>query len=450
MLLHTGFHVKTAWLDYRHLVEWRGHMERHGRELRIFSFICCLGLLTGVAMLFAPPAGLAADYPFRIDEDALSGAPVSTLNRPLTQADVIRVKDGHFYTVGPDLSIGTADDVRVKFWGVNLLPPLVFPKTQADADLLAARLAKLGFNLVRLHGLDNVSADQFKTILQTPLTTPFPQLNSTNLQALDWLFDAFKNHGIYVDLNLKVGYQFSNSKDCYTDDGGNRRCVADPLAKTPQYPTGRSMPPGSGPLDLFDNDMKKLQKDYFKLLLSRYGDHPTIAMVEINNENSLMEEYWMDGSIFPPLYATELDVLWNTWLKQKYGDDGVLRTAWEPPPNPSANVNMVQNANFATLQGGLPVGWVLEQTPLNGQSNWGSIRIDTTGEALLSVDNVPQKYWYVLLGQRGLSINQGTTYRLQFSARSDAQRKIRVTVQGLGQNYAANAMVVPILAVDVD
>jgi hypothetical protein len=41
-------------------------------------------------------------YPFAVDQDHLTGAPdFSRLNHPITPADRVFVKNGHFYTVGP-------------------------------------------------------------------------------------------------------------------------------------------------------------------------------------------------------------------------------------------------------------------------------------------------------------------------------------------------------------
>jgi len=60
-------------------------------------------------------------YPFGIDQDNLQGPPdFSFLNHSLTGADRVFVKDGHFYTVGEDLSPNTEDDQRIRFYGVNL------------------------------------------------------------------------------------------------------------------------------------------------------------------------------------------------------------------------------------------------------------------------------------------------------------------------------------------
>src|SRR6516225_1051917 len=90
-------------------------------------------------------------FSFGTDQDNLGGAPdFSFLNHPLTAADRVFVKNGHFYRVGQDLAPGTADDRRVRFFGVSLAFGANFP-TSDDAARIARRLRRLGVNLVRLH-----------------------------------------------------------------------------------------------------------------------------------------------------------------------------------------------------------------------------------------------------------------------------------------------------------
>jgi hypothetical protein len=51
----------------------------------------------------------------------------SHLNKPLTSADTITVAGAHFVRVGPDMKVGTPDDERVRFFGVNLSHEAAFP-----------------------------------------------------------------------------------------------------------------------------------------------------------------------------------------------------------------------------------------------------------------------------------------------------------------------------------
>src|SRR5688500_4389921 len=100
-----------------------------------------------VLLIFAAVArGQSGLYVFKIDQDTLAGAPdFSSLNKPLTAADALVVRDGHFYReIGGD---------PVRLFGVNLVRSAALP-SPSDAGRIARRLRKLGVNLVRLHGYD--------------------------------------------------------------------------------------------------------------------------------------------------------------------------------------------------------------------------------------------------------------------------------------------------------
>src|ERR1041385_6448147 len=114
--------------------------------------------LTAASLLFAlclPVVGQERLYQFAVDQDRLAGAPdYGFLNHPIGAGDRIFVKDGHFYAVGKDLKPNTADDVRVRFFGVNTAFSANFPEVQ-DAARIAKRLRRMGVNLVRLHHMDS-------------------------------------------------------------------------------------------------------------------------------------------------------------------------------------------------------------------------------------------------------------------------------------------------------
>src|SRR5262245_27771621 len=93
------------------------------------------------SLLALPPVSY---YQFPIDQDRLSGAvDFSFLNHPLSAADRIFVREGHFLRVGNDLKPETADDERIRMFGVNLAFGANFP-AETDARRIAKRLRRLG------------------------------------------------------------------------------------------------------------------------------------------------------------------------------------------------------------------------------------------------------------------------------------------------------------------
>lgn len=243
-------------------------------------------------------------YRFHIEQDRLAGAPdFSFLNKPLGPADRIFVRDGHFYKVGADLRPRTRDDERVRFFGVNLCFGGNFPEPQ-DALRIAKRLRRLGVNLVRLHHMDS-SPDSEPASARSLLTTaPYPTLNPIAVTRLRGLLDALRAEGIYVNLNLHVGYEFRPDLD-----------------GVPALPGRPRLPTQSKPLHIFYPRMVELQAEYARKVIHALGlnDDPVLAMVEINNESSLVES-WQRGNLEKILageYQAELDRQYETYLRGK-------------------------------------------------------------------------------------------------------------------------------------
>lgn len=214
-----------------------------------------------------------------IDQDHLAGAvDFSFLNQPLTPDHRVTVRDGRFVD-----ALGR----RVLFWGVNLAFGANFPEP-ADAVRLAKRLRRLGVNLVRLHHMDT-SPDADPSNARSILTTaPYPTLNPVAVERLRALLDALREEGIYVNLNLHVGYAF--------------RPGVDPIPSL-----GFPVPTHSKPVHILNDRMVELQCDFARNVIRalRLRDDPVLAMVEINNESSLLysfqtgalKKYWPEATL---------------------------------------------------------------------------------------------------------------------------------------------------------
>ncbi|MBI4902263.1 MAG: hypothetical protein HY820_01425 [Acidobacteria bacterium] len=268
-------------------------------------------------LLTAAALSLAAQdyYPFSINQDQVAG-PVdfSSLNRPLTSADRLFVRDGHFYRIGLDGEPNTADDERVRLYGVNLAFSANFP-TSDDATRIAKRLRRLGVNLVRLHHMDTQPDSQPSNAASILTTGPYPTLNTFSVDRLKAFLRALSAEGIYIDLNLKVGYTF-------------RPAIDGVPTMSPAIPTQ------SKPLHIFYPRMVDLQQEFTRNLLDALdlNNDPVLGVVEINNENSMLWE-WQVTNLDSKLnggYLTELSNQWNDHLRARYPDTETLRKAWQP------------------------------------------------------------------------------------------------------------------------
>ncbi len=252
-------------------------------------------------------------YPFEIDPRAFVGFDAAPV-RPLTPADRIEAHEGHFYRVGADETVGTDDDSRVRFFGVNLSFDANFPE-EADARALADTLSKLGVNAVRLHHLDSRLTpleDRPRGVLATG---PYPTWHEQGLRRLRGLIEALADKGIYVNLNLRVGYRIRPEVDAL-----------------PELDESRMHRPNAAPLLNFHPEGIQRQIRYATELIERLGlrRNPALAMVEISNESSLLAAWyrheWRDAT--PPEYVGVLEAQWRAWLTQRYGSLTAACAQW--------------------------------------------------------------------------------------------------------------------------
>ena len=208
----------------------------------------------------------------------------------------IESRDGHF--------VEAATGKRVRFFATNLGARADFPSRE-DADKIAARMAKLGINLVRLHHLQNNWETDDGTIWLPG--KPYLDVDPVQVDKLDYLITALKRNGIYTNLNL------STTRD-YIPEVGFPESVNDIPFRHHKK------------VDKFNRRMIQLQQEYAAKLLDRvnpytglaYRDEAALAFIEINNENSLVgwpgETPGEGLDTLPEPFRSELVALWDSWL----------------------------------------------------------------------------------------------------------------------------------------
>ncbi len=255
-------------------------------------------------------------FPFVISYDAPDNASsvAHFLDAPAGKHGFVRIENGRF--------VNDAGPVRLH--ATNLTGPANFP-THEQADKLAARLARFGINCVRLHYFDDAYGN-FMTEKRAGIFGDNPkslrELDPRQVERQDYLIAAFKNRGIYVDMNLHVA-RMLDERDGFS---------------------GKEQRPGLDKgVDNFEPRMIALQKEYARRLLTRvnpytgtaYVNEPCVAVIEINNENSLFTQYHA-GAIdrLPEPYAGEFRWQWNDWLRKKYASTAAMLDAWKWTPSP--------------------------------------------------------------------------------------------------------------------
>ncbi|TAE50147.1 MAG: T9SS C-terminal target domain-containing protein [Bacteroidetes bacterium] len=303
-----------------------------------------------------------------------------------------------------------------RFWGVNLVASGAFPD-KSKASYIAARMRKMGINLVRFHHIDNPNwAGNEGTLFYQGQSTR--SLNLSNLDKLEYLIAKMKQNGVYVNMNLNVSRTF-NALDGVV--------YADSLGEFGKAVT------------VFDPRLVFLQREYAQQLLSHVNpytglalkDDPVLAMVEIINENSLYGA-WKDGWLTPfknggritRRHSLMLDSLFQDFLLAKYGSQDTLAAAWSPASQGGSSSNLLINSGFENSS---VAPWGLELfSGAQAQVSVSPTAYSGTQSARVQVTQTTGTDWHIQFLQAGMSVQKDSSYVLTFYARSDANRTLNI------------------------
>jgi hypothetical protein len=360
-------------------------------------------LIILAALLTFGGSGLASAeeplFPFVISYDSPDNVTnlSAWLPRPAGKQGFVRDRNGHLAT----------DTGRIRFWAVNIVGGGCTP-THEQAERVAARLARLGINCIRIHHLDS-----------GPIWGDSPNkltIDPKQLERLDYLIYQCKLHGVYTNVNLHVSRTLGSAEG---------------------FPHSELLPMFDKAVGQFEPRMIELQKKYARDLLTHvnpytktaYTDEPAVAFVEISNEDGIIFE-WSNGKLdaLPEPYATTFRELWNGWLRKKYGSTDKLREAWGGNATPELGKELLAGGGFSRPwsehwrvdgdeQTKVDVA-VEPDTPAKGQQ---ALR--------LAVKRPGQLSWMPILVHNGVSYKKGATYTLTFQIRCDTARHCPVMAQ---------------------
>lgn len=166
-----------------------------------------------------------------------------------------------------------ADGSPARFWGANLAAYPLFLTPRDEVVKQARRMARLGYNLMRIHHHDSDWVEPNIFGRKSPTTR---RLDPRALESLDWWIKCLRDEGIYVWLDMHVGRTIKPG-DGLTEG-------ADEVARH------------QGSLKEFcyyNGQLQDLMKDYQREYLGhlnrqtglRYRDDPAVIGVLITNEN---------------------------------------------------------------------------------------------------------------------------------------------------------------------
>ncbi len=328
-------------------------------------------------------------FPFPID---VADSTTSPINLGFLQ-DSPAGSQGFLKVMGEHLIDDTGKVVRL--FGTNFCGSSCFPPAE-EAVSVAAHLKKNGVNIVRLHHMDNDWSPQSTLIANNALTT----LDAGNLDRLDRLAAELIKQGIFLNINLHVSRTYEN-----TPKGA------------PDYSKG---------LDYFHPPFIAAFKSYARQLLTHvnpytkraYKDEPGVAIVEMNNENTLVQNPWWLAELGEP-FRSELRNLFIAHLKKTYSSTSALQASWGINDG-SIGPDLIRNGNY------------MNQTEYwNSEANHGAAAtlVPIEGGICWTGKTAGAQSWSIQLSQNDLGFDERSAYRVSFRARSASSAKLQIHAQ---------------------
>lgn len=229
--------------------------------------------------------------------------------------------------IGGNFVLGNGRPVH--FWGVNVSFANI-NQPHFLVRLMARRLAAAGVNMVRFH-------DSLLNTSHSPAV-----ISMHRLHALQYMVWALKQQGIYTDLST------------YYAAWVTAAALQAKGYKPGQWPSG---------LLIVDPRIQRIERQWMRTILTSpdpfndvpLGRNPAVAIVEIQNEDSLL--FWNLGSkSFPPRQWHRLEHQFAIWLIHRYGSLKAAYATWNRlAKNPNAGVNV--HDNFAKQRVWLYGAW---------------------------------------------------------------------------------------------
>lgn len=255
----------------------------------------------------AAAAGAGDWFAVTADEDPLSPESVIDMSR-LVPAPAGQF--GHIVADGKDLRF-EKNKQAVKFWGcgANVESGRY---TKAQMTQRAKYLRKFGVNIVRQHAVFDELQSGGK-------------IDPKKLDEYDYWFAELKKQGIYSDWSVfyhfTIGPDAGYPEELYRELDGrdDRKDTYGIICMSPELWAIRN------------KTLVALLEHKNPYTGLRYADDPALAIVEMNNEDSIFfwnPLGWLSDGKRMPRHSEQLRQRWAAWVAAKYKTDEALRAAW--------------------------------------------------------------------------------------------------------------------------
>jgi len=210
-------------------------------------------------------------------------------------------KHGFLTRQGEDLVF--EDGTPARFWGANVAAYAIF-RPEAEITAQAKRLARLGYNLVRIHHHDSTGWVSPTVIDKSKADSR--QLDADGIAALDMWINALTAEGIYVFIDLHVGRQLKE---------GDRSTSLGTVSTFDEMKKNEGEVKGFAQ---YEPTVQKLMVEFQQTYLSHvnphhgkaYKDDPAIVGLLLTNENDITHHF--GNSALPDKDNPVLNALFNT------------------------------------------------------------------------------------------------------------------------------------------
>lgn len=256
------------------------------------------------------------------DEPILTGPP------PPPPHGQITVRDGHLVD---------EHGRRVRLWGVNCVDEP--NRTYREMTFIARRIRQMGFNAVRMHlydgrfidpGATNARGERTSLVFQQPRRG-----DGSPLDKLDYFIYCCEREGLYIYMTFD---RFSPQTAFAPGDYDVLPPESEEDRKAWQQAV-QELHRGACDEHVYyvDPRLGEAQARFVQQVLNhrnaytgcRVADDPYVALYELTNENHF-PEWMLQGGFrrWPAYFQSVLQRRWNEWLRERYGDEERLRTAW--------------------------------------------------------------------------------------------------------------------------
>ncbi|MCK9478449.1 MAG: DUF4886 domain-containing protein [Firmicutes bacterium] len=255
-------------------------------------------------------------------------------------------KHGHVRTEGDKLFF--EDGTRVKFWGTNILSPVMF-FDKKNIDKVVDAISALGYNMVRFHHMDSANRDPI-IFGEGDDRQSTMALDPVMLDRFEYFWSQLKERGIYLYIDLMCSRKV-NAGEVIPDNvlSGNATGEGEIISEDV-----RTAPGGFKGVSYYTPEVMTIAKIYATQLLTHINPYtgttlaedPACAVVSIKNEDSLFIESWANWSMYPTwYYEWRLDVAFDQWLAAKYGTPYFARliNKWAEPGKAAATAEEMNN-----------------------------------------------------------------------------------------------------------